>query len=67
MATSAFLGPLFLIFALRGAMRTLRAPEEKAWIMMKLDSISKAFSMAKTEADVLKEEMVILRGPIQPP
>ena len=67
MATSAFLGPLFLIFALRGAMRTLRAPEEKAWIMKKLDGISKIFSMAKTEADVYKEEMVILHGPNQPP
>ena len=46
-------------------MRTLKAPYEKAWIMKKLNGISKVFNMTKTEADVYKEEMVILHGPNQ--
>ena len=55
--TSALLGPLFITFALRAALRTLRAEEEKTWILTKLDDISKVFGMAKTEAEVYREMM----------
>ena len=53
--TAAFLGPMFLIFALRAAIRTLRSREEKAWIMEKLEVISKSFSIAKEEVEVYRE------------
>ena len=55
MSTTAFLGPLFLIFALRVAIRVLEGHEEKAWILKKLADISKNMGLAKTEADVYVE------------
>ena len=54
--TAAFMGPMFLVFSLRAAIRTLRSPEEKAWIMDKLEVISKSFGLAKTEAEVYREQ-----------
>ena len=54
--TSAFIGPMFLVFSLRAAIRTLRSQEEKAWIMEKLEVISKSFGIAKTEAEIYREE-----------
>ncbi len=54
--TSAFIGPMFLIFALRAAIRTLRSQEEKAWIMEKFEVISKSFGIAKAEAEVYKAQ-----------
>ena len=53
--TAVFLGPMFLVFALRAAIRTLRSQEEKAWIMEKLEFMSKRFSIAKVEAEVYRE------------
>jgi len=37
-----FLSPLFLMYVLRTALRVLRSPEEKTWILSKLDELSKA-------------------------
>ena len=54
--TAAFLGPMFLVFSLSAAIRTLRSREEKAWIMEKLAVISKNFGIAKTEAEVYREQ-----------
>lgn len=54
--TAAFIGPMFLVFALRAAIRTLRSQEEKAWIMEKLELISKSFGIAKTDAEVYREQ-----------
>ena len=52
---AAFIGPMFLIFALRPAIRTLRSREEKTWIMERLGIISKSFGIAKVEAEVYRE------------
>ena len=54
--TAAFIGPMFLVFSLRAAIRTLRSQEEKAWIMGKLEVISKSFGIAKAEAEVYREQ-----------
>ncbi len=54
--TAALLGPMFLVISLRAAIRTLRSPEEKAWIMEKLAVIGKICGMAKSEAEVYREQ-----------
>ena len=53
MSTSeALMAPLSLVYALRGAIRILKLPEEKAWIMHKLHLLSKQFGIARTEAEL---------------
>ena len=52
-----FLGPLYLVYALRTALRVLRDPEEKMWILKKLEDLSNALGLAQVEADVYRNEM----------
>lgn len=56
MSMSMFLGPLFLVFALRNAMRVLTEKEEETWIINKLEMISKTFGIAKIEVEIYRQE-----------
>ena len=56
MQTAAFVGPMFLLYSLRIAIRTLRSREEKAWVMEKLGVISRIFGIAKFEAEIYREQ-----------
>lgn len=49
---SAFLGPVFLIFALRVVGRMLESREEKEWVVRKLESLGRTWGVAKEEVDV---------------
>lgn len=51
LTTSAFLGPLYLIFALRAALHVLKG-EEKEWVLQKMDSIGNHLGIAKAIADI---------------
>ena len=53
---SVFLGPLFLIFALRVALGVLTDEREKQWIMEKLSMIGKTFGIAKAELDIYQQQ-----------
>ena len=53
---SVFLGPLFLIFALRVALGVLTDEREKQWIMGKLSKIGKSFGIAKVELDFYQQQ-----------
>ncbi|MCJ1274626.1 hypothetical protein MMC21_002423 [Puttea exsequens] len=55
-AMTAFLGPLFTVFALRVALRVLRSEDEKAWMLEKLDGLAKVLGVAQVEADVYRQE-----------
>ena len=54
-STSAFLGPMFLVYGLRNALRVLSDEREKEWIMKKMYAISKTFGIAKTEVEIYKQ------------
>ena len=56
MQTAAFVGPMFLVYSLRIAIRALRSREEKAWAVEKLGVISRIFGMAKFEAEMYREQ-----------
>ena len=51
--TSAFLGPLFLIFALRVVNRMFDSLEEKEWALGKLKGLGRTWGVAKEDADDL--------------
>lgn len=50
---SAFLGPVFLIFALRVIGRMLESREEREWVVRKLESLGRTWGVAK-EVDVAR-------------
>ncbi len=50
MTTSAFLGPLYLVFALRSALFVLEG-EEKEWVLKKMEDVSVNLGIAKAIAD----------------
>ena len=56
MQKAAFIGPLFIIYSLRAAIRTWRDREEKTWVMEKLGEISKKIGVAKIEAEIYREQ-----------
>ena len=45
-STSGFLGPMFLIFSLRVVGRMLESPEEKEWILGKLEVLGRTWGVA---------------------
>ena len=51
--TSAFLGPLFLIFALKVVGRMFDSWEEKEWVLRKLKGLGRTWGVAKEDADDL--------------
>ena len=51
MSMSMFLGPMFLVFALRMALRVLEDEGERSWILGKLDGISVTFGFARAEKE----------------
>lgn len=51
MNTSAFLGPFYMVFALRGALYALEG-EEREWVLNKMDDMSVNLGIAKAIADV---------------
>ena len=53
-STSAFLGPIFLIFSLRVVCRMFDSPEEKGWVLGKLKGLGKTWGVAKEDADDLE-------------
>ena len=55
MSMSVFMGPMFLVYGLRNAMRVLSDEPEKQWIIGKLVAISKTFGIAKNEVEVFKQ------------
>ena len=60
MQTAAVVVPRFLVYSLKIAIRTLRSPEEKAWVMEKLGVFSKTFDIARVEAEIYREQSVQL-------
>ena len=52
--TSAFLGPIFVIFALRVVSRMFDSSEEKEWVLRKLKELGRTWGVAKEEADDLE-------------
>ena len=57
LSTSAFLGPLYLIFALRVAWHTFEGHEqEREWILERLDGLSCHLGIARRLLDVQEEE-----------
>ena len=52
--TSAFLGPIFLIFSLRVVSRMFDSPEEKEWVLRKLKGLGRTWGVAKEDADDLE-------------
>ena len=46
-----FLGPMFLVYTLRNALRVLSDETEQAWIIAKLTVLSKVFGVARTEVE----------------
>jgi len=56
MSMSVFLGPMFLVYALRNALRVFSDENEMQWIIGKLAAISKNFGIAKHEIDVFKQQ-----------
>lgn len=58
MSVAVFLGPLFLVFALRTAMRVLGGKrEEREWIVGKLEGIGRMLGVARTEVEGFGMEM----------
>ena len=55
LTSSAFLGPLYLIFALRVAYNTFESGEEKEWVVDKLEEVSAHLGIAKAILDVQDE------------
>ena len=55
MCLSMFLGPLFLVFALRMALRVFSGEAEMEWTLEKLNGIGKTFAIAKIEVEVFRE------------
>ena len=53
-STSAFLGSIFLIFALRVVGRMFDSSEEKEWVLRKLKEMGRTWGVAKEEADYLE-------------
>ena len=49
--TAVFLGPVFLIFSLRVVGRMLDRPDEKEWVLQKLEMLGETWGIAKDEAD----------------
>ena len=56
MSMSMFLGPMFLVLALRMSLRVLTDEVEKHWILEKLDDISKIFGLARTEKEIFLQQ-----------
>lgn len=54
-STSAFLGPVFLIFALRVISRMLESREEKEWVVLKLEILGRIWGVAKEKVDVARK------------
>ena len=52
--TSAFLGPIFLIFSLRVVSRMFDSREEKEWVLRKLKELGRTWGVAKEDADDLE-------------
>lgn len=55
---SVFLGPLFLIFCLKTALRILRSPEEYAWILNKLERLGKRLGVAQVVLGADGQEII---------
>lgn len=55
-STSAFMGPIFLIFSLKTIGRMLDNPQEKEWILRKMALLGQTWGIAKNEADGAREE-----------
>ena len=55
MCVSMFLGPMFLVYALRNSLRVLNDTREQEWIIQKLTMISKTFGVAKTEVEIFRQ------------
>ncbi|KAL6720354.1 hypothetical protein ACLMJK_002275 [Lecanora helva] len=55
---SVFLGPLFLIYALRIALGVLTDEMEKQWILRKLTAIGKSFGIARVEIEQYNQQDV---------
>ena len=53
--TSAFLGPIFLIFSLRVVSRMFDSLEEKEWVLRKLKGLGRTWGVAKEDADELSQ------------
>lgn len=56
LSTSAFLGPLYLIFALRVAYNTFESGGEKDWVLNRLEEVSAHLGIARALLDVQDEE-----------
>ena len=54
--TSAFLGPMFLIFSLRVIGRMPERPEQKEWVARKLEELGRIWGVAKEEADAARKQ-----------
>ena len=52
--TSAFLGPMFLIFSLRVIARMLDSSEEKGWVLRKLEGLGRTWGVARENADQME-------------
>ena len=52
-STSAFLGPIFLIFSLRVVGRMFDSAEEKEWVSRKLKEMGRTWGVAKEDAEDL--------------
>ena len=55
--TSAFLGPIFLIFSLRVVSRMLDSPEEQEWVLGKLEVLGRTWGVAREDADDARERI----------
>ena len=54
--TSAFLGPICLIFSLVVIGRMLDSPKEKEWVLHKLEVLGQTWGLAKEEADGARKQ-----------
>ena len=48
-STAAFLGPIFLIFSMKACNRMLDDPEEKEWVVRKMELLAKTWGLAREE------------------